>query len=89
MSRNPSPSWAQVHKNSKRMLRRTEPGDSLGEALCRILEERRPGSRWTYYRDQRLVPEGVTFFYVSEALRKMWGEGPGTLIRRSRRRTAG
>jgi hypothetical protein len=51
--------------------------DSVGEMLCRMLEERKPGTRWSYYRDQQLVPEGVTFFYAHEALRKMWGETPG------------
>jgi hypothetical protein len=51
--------------------------DSVGETLCRILQERRPGTRWRYYRDQRLGPEGVTFFYAHEALRKMWGETGG------------
>lgn len=54
-----------------------EAWDALGQTLCRILEERRPGSRWNYYRDEQLVPEGVTFFYAYEALRRMWGEGPG------------
>ncbi len=53
-----------------------ETWDSLGGTLCRILEERQPESRWSYYRDLRLVPEGVTLFYAHEALRKMWGEGP-------------
>jgi len=51
--------------------------DSVGETLCRMLEERQPGVRWRYYRDEQLVPEGVTFFYANEALRKMWGEAPG------------
>jgi hypothetical protein len=50
-----------------------EAWDGLGAQLCRILEERRPGSRWRYYRDVELVPEGMTFFYASDALRKMWG----------------
>jgi len=44
--------------------------------LCRILEARRPESRWSYYRDVRLVPEGMTFFYAHEALRRMWGTTP-------------
>jgi hypothetical protein len=51
--------------------------DSVGEMLCRTLEERRPGTRWRYYRDELLVPKGVTFFYAHDALRKMWGDGPG------------
>jgi hypothetical protein len=51
--------------------------DSVGETLCRMLEERQPGVRWRYYRDEQLVPEGVTFFYANEALRKMWGDAPG------------
>jgi hypothetical protein len=51
--------------------------DSVGELLCRMLAERQPGTRWRYYRNERLVPEGVTFFYAHEALRKMWGETPG------------
>jgi hypothetical protein len=54
-----------------------ETWDSLGGTLCRMLAERRPGTRWSYYREEQLVPEGVTFFYAHEALRKMWGEGPG------------
>jgi hypothetical protein len=54
-----------------------EAADSVGEMLCRMLEERQPGTRWRYYRDQQLVPEGVTFFHAHEALRKMWGETPG------------
>jgi hypothetical protein len=54
-----------------------EAWNSIGQTLCRTLEERRPGSRWSYYRDERLVPEDVTFFYAHEALRKMWGPGPG------------
>jgi hypothetical protein len=53
-----------------------EAWDSLGATLCRLLEERRPTSRWRYYGHQRLVPEGMTFFYAHEALRKMWGERP-------------
>jgi hypothetical protein len=44
--------------------------------LCRMLEERKPATRWRYYRDERLVPEGVTYFYAHEALRKMWGPTP-------------
>jgi hypothetical protein len=44
-------------------------------------ERDRPGpsdeARWSYYRDQLLVPDGVTFFYAHDALRKMWGETPG------------
>jgi hypothetical protein len=51
--------------------------DSVGEMLGRILEERKPGTRWSYYRDEQLVPEGVTFFYAHDALRKMWGDTPG------------
>jgi hypothetical protein len=51
--------------------------DSAGPTLCRILERRNPESRWRYYRDERLVPEGVTYFNALEALRKLWGERPG------------
>jgi hypothetical protein len=51
--------------------------DSVGGFLCRTLEERQPGTKWRYYRDELFVPEGVTFFYAHDALRKMWGEGPG------------
>jgi hypothetical protein len=51
--------------------------DSVGEMLCRTLEQRQPGTRWRYYRDELLVPEGVTFFYAHDALRKMWGDSPG------------
>jgi hypothetical protein len=51
--------------------------DSVGEMLCRILEGRKPETRWSYYRDELLVPDGVTFFYSHDALRKMWGETPG------------
>jgi hypothetical protein len=51
--------------------------DSVGELLCRMLEGRQPGTKWRYYRDELLVPEGVTFFYAHDALRKMWGESPG------------
>lgn len=50
-----------------------ETWDAVGATLCRILEGRRPESRWSYYRDVRLVPEGMTFFSAHEALRKMWG----------------
>lgn len=50
---------------------------SVGEMLCRMLAERQPGTRWRYYHDEQLVPEGVTFFYAHEALRKMWGNTPG------------
>jgi hypothetical protein len=42
-----------------------------------MLEGRQPGTNWRYYRDELLVPEGVTFFYAHDALRKMWGEDPG------------
>ena len=51
--------------------------DSVDEMLCRTLQERQLGTRWRYYRDELLVPEGVTFFYAHDALRKMWGETPG------------
>ena len=51
--------------------------DSVGQMLCGMLEERQPGTRWRYYRDERLVPHGVTFFYAHEALRKLWGQMPG------------
>jgi hypothetical protein len=47
--------------------------DAVGATLCRILEARRSESSWSYYRDVRLVPEGMTFFYAHEALRRMWG----------------
>jgi hypothetical protein len=50
-----------------------EVWDGLGAQLCRMLEGRRPGSRWRYYRDVELVPEGMTFFYAADALRKLWG----------------
>jgi hypothetical protein len=50
--------------------------DSVGEMLCRKLEESKPGTRWSYYRDEEVVPEGVMFFYAHDALRKMWGETP-------------
>jgi hypothetical protein len=50
-----------------------EVWDDLGRQLCRMLEERRPGSRWRYYRDSHLVPEGTTFYYAADALRRMWG----------------
>lgn len=53
-----------------------ETWDALGATLCRILEQRRPETRWSYHRDLQLVPEGVTFYYAHEALRKMWGETP-------------
>lgn len=53
--------------------------DSAGPTLCRILEERTPDIRWSYYRDDRLVPEGVTYFYALDALRKLWGARPGDL----------
>jgi hypothetical protein len=43
----------------------------LARTLCRSLEARRPESRWSYYRDVRLVPEGMTFFYAHEPLRKI------------------
>lgn len=62
---------------------RDQPGpsdealDSVGQLLCQMLEERKPGTQWHYYRNQLLVPEGVTFFYAHDALRKMWGESPG------------
>lgn len=45
--------------------------DAVGATLCRSLEARRPESRWSYYRDVRLVPEGMTFFYAHEPLRKI------------------
>jgi hypothetical protein len=51
--------------------------DSVGEMLCRILEGRKPETRWSYYRDELLVPDGVTFFYAYDALHKMWGETSG------------
>jgi hypothetical protein len=53
-----------------------EAWDSLGAMLCQFLEEGRPGTRWSYYRDVELVPEGMTFFYAQEALLRMWGDGP-------------
>jgi hypothetical protein len=53
-----------------------EACDRLGRILCRSLEEHGPGRRWSYYRDERLVPEGVTFFYAHEALRRMLGRSP-------------
>jgi hypothetical protein len=42
-----------------------------------MLEERQPRTKWRYYRDEPLVPEGMTFFYAHDALRKMWGASPG------------
>jgi hypothetical protein len=51
--------------------------DSVGEHLCRMLEERQAGTRWRYYRNDLLVPQGMTFFYAHDALRKMWGDSPG------------
>ena len=45
----------------------------LGTILCGMLETRRPGSRWVYYHDEALVPEGMTFFYAGQALGKLWG----------------
>jgi len=53
--------------------------DSVGEMLCRLLEERQPGTSWRYYRNERLVPDGVTFFFAHEALRRMWGNTPGNV----------
>jgi hypothetical protein len=50
-----------------------ETWDDLGRQLCRMLEERRPGTRWRYYRDSHLVPEDTTFYYAADALRRMWG----------------
>jgi hypothetical protein len=65
----------------KRKPDRPEPSDdaldSVGDMLCRLLEERQPGTQWRYYRDEFLVPDGVTFFYAHEALRKMWGNTGG------------
>ena len=39
-----------------------EAWDRLGQTLCRSLEEHGPGRRWSYYRDERLVPDGMMFF---------------------------
>jgi hypothetical protein len=51
--------------------------DSVGELLCRMLEERQAGTKWRYYRNDLLVPQGMTFVYAHDALRKMWGDSPG------------
>lgn len=51
--------------------------DSVGEFLCRTLEARKPDRKWRYYRDELLVPEGMTFVYAHDALRKLWGDSPG------------
>jgi hypothetical protein len=53
-----------------------EAWDRLGPILCRSLEEHDLERRWSYYRDERLVPEGVTFFFAHEALRRMFGRSP-------------
>jgi hypothetical protein len=51
--------------------------DSVGEFLCRILQARKPDTKWRYYRNELLVPEGMTFFYARDALRRLWGDSPG------------
>jgi hypothetical protein len=53
-----------------------EAWDSLGALLCQSLEEGRPGTRWRFYREVELIPEGMTFFYAQEVLLRMWGDGP-------------
>lgn len=42
-----------------------------------MLQKRQPETRWAYYRNVKLVPEGMTFFYAHAVLRKLWGESPG------------